>query len=270
MSNPNSVAAPSGLIYVKTLSGRTITINAEFSMKVEKLKSLIQDEIGTPKGQQRLIFVRKQLEDGNTLEYYNIHTQSTIHLVMRLKASGQLFVKTLSGQTITINAEFTKTTNQLKLAIQEKNGTPTNQQRLIFAGKQLEDGRTLGSYNIQNESTIHLLIRLKGFNYDFTNKNDNGKTFVRGNCEYKRPCGWNRIALNVLDKYENNIWLSFLIMELPNIIIAFQLLKMVKGKRFMFGLGIYSTPDIEVASVYAIKFTHEEIHIKLSFLWDLN
>ncbi|CAF2736789.1 unnamed protein product [Rotaria sp. Silwood2] len=193
-----------------------------------------------------------------------------------------LTIKMLDHITFDCDVEPNGNVEDIKARIHELKGIPTDQQRLIFAGKQLEDGTTMYDCRISHQSTLHLIKKVPAIkpvildaatldpvhNFDFTNIKDDHVTFTRGGERYIRPCGFRRYALNVSGKYENLLWIDCedAVGEWPvsyhgtgtfeNKTMAQNGYAFTQGKQYSFTHGVYSTPDIHVAEKYAKTFTY--------------
>ncbi|RGB38131.1 hypothetical protein C1646_756065 [Rhizophagus diaphanus] len=205
----------------------------------------------------------------------------------------QIFVKPLDGDSKSIFVDPSITVLEFKDIICAKFGSDIKMMRLIFNGKQLDDFKTLTSYNIQKGSTVQVLSKVVGgydfyvisndlldpsYDYDFTNLRDNGTTFIRGMELYKRPYGWKRIALNVRKYGTDRKWLGKVGTnpyewpvsyhgtrpEFANS-IAREGYLLGRGVRFAYGMGIYSTPEINIAERYASQFDRYYARWKVVF-----
>jgi len=152
-------------IFVKNLHGRTLTLEVEPHDSVEEIKTKIEEKDGMPPYRQRLIWCGKQLEDERCLADYGIQKESTLHLCLRWNFGIKIFIKTFAnrGKTFTLTVDPTDTIESVKVKIQEKEGAPASQQRLVWGAKQLEGGKTVYDYNIKNNSTLYLVLRSNNY-----------------------------------------------------------------------------------------------------------
>ncbi|KAA6379107.1 MAG: putative Ubiquitin [Streblomastix strix] len=152
--------------------GRMIPVNVngpDESIEFVKLRIFQQENIQP--FVQNLVYQSQVLDDNRSLQSYQIGEGGIVNLVVKQKENTsnqqeqrqfEIFVKTLTGKTLTLQVRQTDTVLQVKQKIQELERVPPCQQRLVFARREMEDDQSLQDYNVQRDATMHLVMRLQG------------------------------------------------------------------------------------------------------------
>eukprot|EP01084_Bolivina_argentea_P236633 397831_1 len=163
LPQPSKNATENMQIFVKTLTGKTITLNVNANDTIQHVKTKIQENSDIPPAQQRLIHRGQQLNDISTLSFYNVKSGDDIHLVLRLAPQTfsietmTIYVKTSRGNTLELEVQKSNSILDIKKMIESKTDIPIKRQKLMYANMELEDYKTLNDGSIEKLSMTHVL-----------------------------------------------------------------------------------------------------------------
>eukprot|EP00826_Nyctotherus_ovalis_P008082 TRINITY_DN12088_c0_g3_i3.p1 TRINITY_DN12088_c0_g3~~TRINITY_DN12088_c0_g3_i3.p1 ORF type:complete len:229 (-),score=36.97 TRINITY_DN12088_c0_g3_i3:139-825(-) len=144
-------------VYIKTITGKCFSIEIDDYKLVKDIKLAIEQEIGLPPEMQILIHAGKKLDDSRSVIDYNFPADTTFNLLIREMSGMLIFIKTCLCKTISLDVELSYTVEYVKSMLQDKEGIPIKNARLIYDGIELEDEKTLGDYSIEHESTVYFI-----------------------------------------------------------------------------------------------------------------
>lgn len=150
------------IIFIKRPCGKLITLDVNQSELVLDIKYQIENIENLPINNQKIKYNDNELNNESFLSEYEINQEAILECIFKNENGFQMFVKGLDGQTMTMLIGENDTIKNIKELVYEKKGIIRNIQILIFGGKQLKDNRTIKDYNIQKESTLQLVLRLRG------------------------------------------------------------------------------------------------------------
>ncbi|CAD7702932.1 unnamed protein product [Ostreobium quekettii] len=143
-------------IFATRPDGGVVSLDVDRGTTVGALRSMMEEE-GCPAGDHSLTFRGLALDDDHTLGFYGIDHLCNFQSSVRLRGGMMIKVKTLTGKEIEIDIDPTDTIQRIKERLEEKEGIPPVQQRLIFGGRQLSDDKNAKDYNIEGGSVLHLV-----------------------------------------------------------------------------------------------------------------
>mmetsp|Transcript_28657 Transcript_28657/g.50983 ORF Transcript_28657/g.50983 Transcript_28657/m.50983 type:complete len:665 (-) Transcript_28657:118-2112(-) len=267
------------LLSIELSTGALMDVETRATDEVIEVKREIGKRTKLLLNQIILIKDREALDDHRTLRSYGLSSGSELYCSLSLRGGSMVTIRSPNGLCLNLALSRLNTVNDLKKSIKDLTNIPKFSQILVADGKVLDCCKSLKDNKVGCFTDIWLLTPDDmpifyidpadldpAFNYDFTAEDDSNKAFTRGGRKYERPIGWKRYALKVAGKYENDEWLG--IGDSPEVwpvsyhgtkvssieSIAAEGYDLKKGKRFMYGKGIYSTPNLLLTKGYQEEF----------------
>lgn len=185
-------------IFIEGPNSKASVLQIEPSDTIKLVKSEIEQRQGIPRERIILLFTGKELEDGETLNDYGVQRGSVLQMKILPKNLVEIFIETLYGKAFVLKFDSSNTIETVKIEIQKREGISHDQIRLFFAGIELENSQTLISYNIENQSMLHMVTGTRHIMQIFVNLT-NGESL---NMEVEPSHTIESLKRNLLNKVE--------------------------------------------------------------------